>query len=152
MTPFRRTNQIFVDDFIEYVVWSYSLTCCVLPIIYRHTSKYWTETHYLNDNIARCKPSRVVKDLSNSGSFFLWSFPKYLDTILFYSLYMQISRIFWKISFTKKFMDLERLFRKDKPSQNLLKLLASVKTCLGFKFPTSQNFKFSSSHNFIIRE
>ena len=33
-------------------------------------------------------------------------------------------------------MDLEMLFCKDKPSQNLLKLLVSVKTCLGFKFPT----------------
>ena len=37
----------------------------------------------LNDNIVWCKNSSVVKDLSNSGSFFLLSFPKYLNIILF---------------------------------------------------------------------
>ena len=56
----------------------------------------------LNDNIVWCKHSRVVKDLSNSGSLFLLSFPKYLGTKVFYSLYAQISRIFCKISLRKK--------------------------------------------------
>ena len=89
-----------------------------------------------------CKNSGVVKNLSNSGSFFLLSFPKYFGTILFNSLYAQISCIFWKISFTKKSLNLERLHRKDKPSQNLLKLLVSVKTCLVFKFSTWQNLNW----------
>ena len=32
---------------------------------------------YLNDNIVLCKKSRVVKDLSNSSSFLLFSVPKH---------------------------------------------------------------------------
>ena len=45
----------------------------------------------LNDNIVWCKNFRVVKDLSNSDSFFLLN---YLSTKPFYSLYAQIPSIF----------------------------------------------------------
>ena len=48
----------------------------------------------LIDNIVWYKNSRAIKDLSNSGSFFLLSVPKYLGTKHFYTLYAQISRIF----------------------------------------------------------
>ena len=48
----------------------------------------------LNGIIVWCKNYRVVKNLSNSGSFSLLSFPEYLNTIRFYSFYAKISRIF----------------------------------------------------------
>ena len=70
----------------------------------------------LNDNIARCKNPRAVKDLSNSGSFFLFSFPN-----LFYSLYAQISCIFLKNIPHKKSIKLENLLCKDKSSQKFHK-------------------------------
>ena len=41
----------------------------------------------LNDNIIWCKDSRIIKDLSNSGRFFLLGVPKYLITKLFSTLY-----------------------------------------------------------------
>ena len=51
----------------------------------------------LNDNIVWCKYSRVIKNLSKSGSFFLLNAPKYLGARLFYSLYARTLRIFWNV-------------------------------------------------------
>ena len=48
----------------------------------------------LNDNIVWCKYSIVIKDLSESGSFFSLNAPKYLGARLFYSLYEQPLHIF----------------------------------------------------------
>ena len=67
----------------------------------------------LNDNFVWCKNSRVIKDLSNSGSFFLFSVPK-----LFLILSARKFDVFlWKYSLQKKSVKLERLLCKDKSSQ-----------------------------------
>ena len=48
----------------------------------------------LNDNSVQCKHSRIIKDLSKSGSLFLLNAPKYLGVRHFYSFYRQTLRIF----------------------------------------------------------
>ena len=55
-----------------------------------------------NDNIVWCKYTRVIKDLSKSGSFFLLNAEKYFGARLFYSLYAQTLRIFWNVLSLKK--------------------------------------------------
>ena len=77
----------------------------------------------LNDNIVWCKYSRVIKDLSKSGSFFLLNSPKYLGARIFYSLYVQTLLIFWNVYFSKKNRETKTFLCKDKSSQNFLKLL-----------------------------
>ena len=78
---------------------------------------------YLNDKIAWCKKSRVVKDLSNSGSFFLFSVLKH-----FFILSTRKFHVFLKIFLTKKIIILERLVCEDKPSQKFHKCY-SWRTC-----------------------
>ena len=56
----------------------------------------------LNDNIVWCKRSRVIKDLSKSGSFFLLNASKYLDARLFYSFYAETLCIFWNVFLSRK--------------------------------------------------
>ena len=59
--------------------------------------------------VAWCKNSRVIKDLSKSGSFYLLSVPEHFFTY------------FWKIFLTKKSKKLEKLLCKNKFSQKFHK-------------------------------
>ena len=71
----------------------------------------------LNDNIVWCKYSRVIKDLSKSGSLFLLNAPKYLGARLFYSLYVQTYTYFLKcILLKKKSVKPKRFHCKDSSS------------------------------------
>ena len=56
----------------------------------------------LNDNIVWCKYTRVIKNFSKSGSFFLLNAQKHLGVGPFYSLYTQTLRIFWNVFLSKK--------------------------------------------------
>ena len=73
----------------------------------------------LNDNIVWYKNSRVIKDSSNSGSFFLSNVPKYSGTKHFYTFHEQTWLIFWKIPLTKKIHETEKLLFKVVLSQFL---------------------------------
>ena len=74
----------------------------------------------LTDKMFWCKNFKVNIDLSNSGRFFL------LDIKFFYSLYVQISRIFLKNDPCKESMKIEKFLCKDNSSQNFLKFLCSL--------------------------
>ena len=66
-------------------------------------SQHWTKRIPLNDNIVWCKYSKVIKDLSKSGSFFLIKCPEILrERDFFYFLYAQTLRIFWNVFLSKK--------------------------------------------------
>ena len=56
----------------------------------------------LNDSIVWCKYSRVIKDLSKSGNFFLLNAAKYFGARSFYSFYGQTLSIFWNVFLSKK--------------------------------------------------
>ena len=56
----------------------------------------------LNDNIVWCNYSRVIRDLSKKGSFFLLNALKYLGARLFYSIYVQKLLIFKNVFLSKK--------------------------------------------------
>ena len=45
-------------------------------LLFMFASKHWKKRFPLNDNIVWCKYSRVIKDFSKSGSFFLLNAPK----------------------------------------------------------------------------
>ena len=74
----------------------------------------------LNDNIVWCKNSRVFKDLSNSGSFFLFSVPTH-----FVILSTRIFTYFWKIFLTKNW---KCFFVKISPLKNFINIIRDI-TC-----------------------
>ena len=77
---------------------------------------------HLNDNTVWCIYSRVIKDLSKSGGFFLLNALKYSGESQFHSPYAQSLHIFWNILLkktkTKKNVKLKKLFCKDKSSES----------------------------------
>ena len=75
---------------------------------------------FLNDSIVWCKNSRVFKDLSNSGSFFLFSVPTH-----FVILSSRIFTYFWKIFLTKNW---KCFFVKISPLKNFINVIRDV-TC-----------------------
>ena len=86
-------------------------------------SKTHSEHIPLNDNIVWYKYSRVIKDLSKKGSFFLLNTPKYLGARFFILSTRKLYVFSEMYSSQKKSVKLKRFLCKDKFSQNFLKSL-----------------------------